>query len=181
MIRFTHEQLNNSRGLMGLVAQAFATQEPTRLESLVLIGATGGSLPEVEIKSRSQMKSILQRTEYKGLSDRELKYYLHPTSFENPSIVDTIRAMTASNTSEMYMGQMNATLNRDDYKTALNKLTVPITMIVGNEDRITAPQEVESFHQAVTHSKLFRVPECGHFVPLEKPEELNQILSEHIL
>jgi pimeloyl-ACP methyl ester carboxylesterase len=163
------------------VAQVFATQYPTRIEQLVLIGATGSSLPDVEIKGRMQMKSILQHSEYKGLSERELKHYLHPKSFENTTIKKTVQEMTASNTSEMYLGQMIATLEREDYKATLNSLHFPITMIVGDEDKITLPQEVELFHQAIPRSQLFRIPECGHFVPLEKPEELNQILLKHVL
>lgn len=161
----------------GYIAQAFAVHFPERLRQLVLVGATGAALSEKEYRARARMKSLLQKVAYAGLSDIELKFYLHPKSYENTEIRETIRAMAASNTSAMYLGQMAATLDRQDFKSQLNSLPCPITLIGGAQDKMAPKEQLQEFHQAVTHSQLHLIEGCGHFVPLEKPEELNQILS----
>lgn len=161
----------------GYIAQAFAVRFPERLHQLVLIGATGAALSEKEYKARVRMKSLLQNVAYAGLSDTELKFYLYPKSYENAEIRETIRAMAASNTSEMYLGQMNATLDRQDFRSALNALKCSINLIGGVQDKMAPKEQLQEFHQAVTHSQLRLIDGCGHFVPLEKPQELNQILS----
>lgn len=162
----------------GYIAQAFAVQHPERIHQLVLIGATGAELSEREYKARSRMKSLLQKVAYAGLSEAELKFYLHPQSYENPEIREIIRAMAASNSSEMYLHQMNATLDRKDFKPQLNSLHFPMTLIAGAQDKMAPREQIEAFHRAMPLSKLFLLENCGHFVPLEKPQELSQILSQ---
>lgn len=162
----------------GYIAQAFAVQSPERLRTLVLIGSSGAVLSEKEYTGRKRMKSLLQNVAYAGLSDLELKYYLHPKAYASEEIRETVRAMAASNTSEMYLGQMNATLDRVDFKSQLQLLKVPITMVSGIQDKLAPREQVQAFHQALPHSHLHLLDECGHFVPLEKPSELNRILNE---
>lgn len=158
------------------IAQAFAVRFPERLRQLVLVGATGAGLSEKEYKGRVRMKSLLRTVAYAGLSDIELKFYLHPKSYDCAEIRETIQAMASSNTSEMYLGQMAATLDRQDFKEELNSLNSPITLIGGMQDKVAPKEQLEAFHQAVSHSRLHFIDGCGHFVPLEKPDELNQIL-----
>jgi pimeloyl-ACP methyl ester carboxylesterase len=160
------------------VAQVFAAQNPDRIGHLVLIGSTGTSLPDSEIKVRLQMKTLLQKASYKGLSDRELSHYLHPDAFANPAIANVVREMAAANTSEMYLNQMMATLDRHDMRIQLNSYKFPMTLVGGAQDRITPKDKIEAFHKAVLRSKLHLIEGAGHFVPLEKPAELNQILLQ---
>lgn len=162
----------------GYVSQAFAAQYPERLHQLILIGTTGASLSEKAIKARTRMKSLLEKVEYAGLSDAELKIYLHPKSYEKPEVRETVRAMAASNTSEMYLGQMSATLDRRDFKPQLSQFKHQITLIGGAEDKMAPPEQMEALHQALPKSRLHLIAECGHFVPLEKPQELNDLLFE---
>ncbi|MBO9665557.1 MAG: alpha/beta hydrolase [Bdellovibrio sp.] len=160
------------------VAQVFATQNPDRIGHLVLIGSTGTALPDAEIKTRLQMKTLLQKASFKGLSDRELRHYLHPDAYANPEIANVVREMAASNTSEMYLNQMMATLDRHDLRIQLNSLKFPMTLVGGVQDMITPKDKIEAFHKAVRRSKLHLIEGAGHFVPLEKPTELNQILLQ---
>ncbi|MNJ96824.1 4,5:9,10-diseco-3-hydroxy-5,9,17-trioxoandrosta-1(10),2-diene-4-oate hydrolase [compost metagenome] len=161
----------------GYVAQAFATKFPERIESLFLVATSGGTLSDFEVKSRSRMETILANARYKGISEKELRRYIHPDSWEKPEIKEIIYAMSAANTSEMYLNQMRATLHRQDFKTALQKLSFPLTIVGGQEDRVVTVDEIQSFHQAVPRSRLHLLSPCGHYVPLEMPEALLEILT----
>lgn len=158
------------------VAQAFAIQSADRINELVLIGATGDKLGDKEYNARVKMKSLLKNTAYAGMSDAELKYFLYPYAYDVPEIRDLVRDMAASNTSEMYLNQMLSTLDRQDFKARLAALHFPITLIGGALDKLAPRTQVEEFHRAVPRSRLEILEGCGHFVPLEKPAELDHIL-----
>lgn len=162
----------------GYVAQAFAARFPERIKSLFLIATNGGSLSDFEITTRSRMESILKNARYKGISEKELRRYIHPDSWSNPQISEVIYAMSAANTSEMYLGQMKATLHRQDFKPALEKLHFPVIIIGGAEDRVVPQEEVQALHQAISRSEMHLLSPCGHYVPLEKPEELTALLQK---
>ncbi|WP_413560240.1 alpha/beta fold hydrolase [Bdellovibrio sp. HCB209] len=159
------------------VAQVFATLYPEKVQQLILIGATGSPLTDVEYKARIQTRNILRKVSYGGLSTKELKHYLHPNALENETIRTLILQMAASNNTEMYLNQMNATLERQDLKMSLNGLRFPVTLIGGAQDQIAPRTKMESFHKAIPRSTLHIIEESGHFIPLEKPEEVSAIFA----
>lgn len=159
------------------VAQVFATLYPDHVRQLILLGATGSPLTDVEYKVRVQTRNILRKVSYGGLNPNELKHYLHPHALANESIRDLILKMASSNNTEMYLNQMNATLERQDLKMSLNGLRFPVTLIGGAQDEIAPKAKMEAFHKAIPRSTLYMIEEAGHFTPLEKPEEVSAILQ----
>ena len=52
----------------------------------------------------------------------------------------------------------------------LAKVRVPTLILQGLEDGLTPPGGAVKMNRALPHSQLLFLPECGHFVPDEKPE-----------
>ncbi|QDK44416.1 hypothetical protein DOM22_04215 [Bdellovibrio sp. ZAP7] len=161
----------------GYVAQVFATQFPHRVAELILIGTTGSPLTDVEVKIRIQTRNLLKKVAFGGIASSQLKHYLHPDALENSEIRQLILDMAASNNTEMYLNQMNATLDRRDLKMNLNSLKIPITLIGGVDDQIAPKEKMEAFSRAIPRARLHMIEGAGHFIPLEKPDELNAILK----
>jgi pimeloyl-ACP methyl ester carboxylesterase len=159
------------------VAQVFATQFPHRVEQMILIGTTGSPLTDVEVKIRIQTRNLLKKVSFGGISSKQLQHYLHPEALENEDIRNLILQMAASNNTEMYLNQMNATLDRKDLKMHLNSMKFPITLVGGAQDQIAPKEKLEGFNRAIPRSHLHMIEGAGHFIPLEKPEELNAILK----
>ncbi len=159
------------------VAQVFATQFPHRVAQMILIGTTGSPLTDVEIKIRIQTRNMLKKVAFGGIASSQLKHYLHPDALDNDEIRNLILQMAASNNTEMYLNQMNATLDRRDLKMNLNSLKIPITLVGGVDDQIAPKEKMEAFNRAIPHSRLHMIEGAGHFIPLEKPKELNAILK----
>ncbi|WP_413586604.1 alpha/beta fold hydrolase [Bdellovibrio sp. HCB274] len=158
------------------VAQVFATRFPHRVEELILIGATGCPFSDSEFKARVQTANTLKKVAFGGLSPKALKHYIHEDALNNEAIRNQILEMAAGNNTEMYLNQLNATLHRMDLKMSLNSLRFPITLIGAAQDQITPLEKVEAFQRAIPRSTLYIIEGSGHFIPLEKPEELNAIL-----
>ncbi|MGK5684833.1 alpha/beta fold hydrolase [Actinoplanes sp. URMC 104] len=55
---------------------------------------------------------------------------------------------------------------------------VPAAVLVGERDRLTPPACAESIASALPHARLTVVPGAGHMLPLERPDEVSDELSE---
>lgn len=161
----------------GYVAELFATQHPERLQRLGLVAVNVGALSERERQWRLNMKEMLGKFQYRGMNEKELSRFLHPNSLNNPHVTQTIVDMSAGYTSEMYLNQMMATLDRKDLAAELSQLPCPILIVAGREDRVVPLRQIESLHQHIPQAEFKIIDESGHYVPLEKPAELAQILS----
>lgn len=164
----------------GYVAQAFAHFHPDRLESLTLVAISAGKLSEKEIASRLKMESVLKVAHYRGLSPKEMPRYIHEKHLQNPEVVDVIIEMSKTNTSEMYLNQMRATLYREDYRNSLQSAKYPIMVVAGAQDRVVPCEELKTFAAGLPRAEFHIIEETGHYIPLEQPLALNKLINTFI-
>jgi pimeloyl-ACP methyl ester carboxylesterase len=66
-----------------------------------------------------------------------------------------------------------------DLHEAVPRLTVPTTVLVGADDRLTPPSHARRIAENLPQlDKLIVLPETGHMTPLERPEEVTAALVE---
>jgi pimeloyl-ACP methyl ester carboxylesterase len=66
-----------------------------------------------------------------------------------------------------------------DLHDAVPRLTIPTTVLVGDDDRLTPPSHARRIAENLPHlEKLIVLPETGHMTPLERPEEVTAALVE---
>lgn len=164
----------------GYVAQVFATRYPEHLQSLSIIASSGSKLSETDLKGRQRMESILKNAKYRGISPKEMARYIHPQHLENHDIVDLIVSMSAENSSEMYLNQMRATLHRHEHFAELEALSFPILIVGANDDRVVTPEEIKSLTEGIPRAEHHMITECGHYIPLEKPDALTTLLRDFL-
>ncbi|MBE9191199.1 alpha/beta hydrolase [Gloeocapsopsis crepidinum LEGE 06123] len=63
------------------------------------------------------------------------------------------------------------------FKDKLAQIQQPTLILWGEDDRILGIKDANQFQQAIAHSKLIWIKDCGHVPHLEQP----QITAEHIL
>lgn len=165
----------------GYVAQVFAAQYPECLKSLSIIASSGSKLSETDLKGRQRMESILKNAKYRGISPKEMARYLHPQHLDNHEIVDLIVSMSAENSSEMYLNQMRATLHRHEHFAELQGARYPILIVGAKDDRIVTPEEIKSLFNGIPRAEKHMIAECGHYILLEKPDELTALLREFLI
>ncbi|QLY26770.1 alpha/beta fold hydrolase [Bdellovibrio sp. KM01] len=160
----------------GYIAELFATRFPERIESLTLIAANVGALSQRDITTRMKMAEMLLNVQYKGMSEKEVAKFIHPESAKNLHVVEAIIEMSRAYTSEMYVNQMRATLHREDLTEALDALEFPISIIAGREDRVVSYDSLKTFHEAISRSDFQVIEESGHYLPLEKPDDVSRAI-----
>ena len=66
---------------------------------------------------------------------------------------------------------------------ALERIEAPVLLVTGDEDGVAPPQQVRAFADKLHAAKSVRVgvlPRCGHWTPIERPEECARELREFL-
>ncbi|WP_374032184.1 alpha/beta fold hydrolase [Bdellovibrio bacteriovorus] len=156
----------------GYIAETFATRFPERVLSLSLVAASVGALSEKTRAARLKMVGLLRRGKYNGISEKEMDRYIHPDFLKDPQVFGPIMQMSADFSSEQYINQTLATVDRIDQGAALQELSFPVLIVAAANDRVVPLESLKNRHAQITRSKFQIIDHCGHYVPLEQPAEL---------
>ena len=66
---------------------------------------------------------------------------------------------------------------------AVEKIEAPVLLVTGDEDGVAPPQAVRAFAERLHGAKSTKVvvlPRCGHWTPIERPEECQRELREFL-
>ena len=162
--------LGNSLG--GHIAQLYYLQEPQKVRAMVLTGssglfesALGGSYPK-----RGDYEYIKQRTEYT---------FYDPKS-ATKELVDEVFDICNDRGKAIRVIAVAKTAMRENLAEHLHKVTCPVALIWGKEDKITPPFVAEEFHKLIKNSELHWMDHCGHAPMMEKPQEFNRLLQNFL-
>ena len=160
---------NSFGGHVGLV---FTSAHQKYVKALVLTGSSGlyenafgGSFPRREsydyVKEKVEFTFYNPATATKELVDEVFK------SINDRSRVIRILALAKS-------------AIRHNMAKELVKITIPVSLIWGKQDKITPPEVAVEFHQLLPNSELNWVDECGHAPMMEQPAVFNEFLDRFL-
>jgi len=70
--------------------------------------------------------------------------------------------------------------NNFDVSQEVEKIMLPTLIIVGADDKFIPPKLSQYLSNNIKNNRLEIIPDCGHFLMLEKPEVLNRLILEFI-
>lgn len=157
----------------GSCAIELATFAPDRVAALVLIGTKASHRPDPALHA-----SALETLREKGLEEAWMVYWapLFSRSTNSQVIGDAKRITLRQSPLDVARGvtAFHSRPNRDQF---FSTFPGPVIVVAGSDDR---PKVSAAQANSARHGRLHVVPECGHYVPLERPEYLNSILREVI-
>lgn len=110
-------------------------------------------------------------------ADDFIKKVFAASSFTRvPGAVEAIRVTIARTPPLAIAGTLLALAARTDTTSALEKVTVPTCIIVGEHDITTPPDASRAMHAAIPGSELHIIPDAAHMSPLENAEEVNRVM-----
>jgi pimeloyl-ACP methyl ester carboxylesterase len=160
-------------GFGGWIAAEMATLNQSRIKRLMLVGAAGVQPREGEIVDQM----LIDYDEYvkAGFHD-EAAFHRQFGDEVDPAykeLWDYSREMTARLAWKPYMFNRRLLPLLREVETA--------TLIVwGDNDRIVPIDAAHQYQEALRNSRLELVPNAGHFLDMEKPEELARLVSAHL-
>jgi 3-oxoadipate enol-lactonase len=159
------------------VALECALRSPSAVAGLVLIN---GESRLSALAPRMQRSANLIRAN--GMEAWLRQWVLNPPfaplSLESsPELLDTYREMLRANRPEDYVRACEAIVNAKDLTSRLGEVKQPATVVVGALDDRTAPEAGRAMAQALPDAEFTEVPDAGHTLPMEAPDDVVQAIS----
>ena len=160
----------------GSCALELAVAAPDRVAALVLIGTKAGHRPDPALHA-----CALETLHQKGLEEAWRVFWapLFSSSANSQVISDAKRMALRRSPLEVARG-VTAFHSRPDRDQFLSVFPRPIVVVTGVDDIAPGLDVSAAQARSAQHGRLHIVPECGHYVPLERPESINSILCEVI-
>lgn len=156
----------------GMTALIFALDHPDKVSKLVLVG-TAAKVPfSMRVSGVTRYfipyKTFMRRSVESG-------YYKPSEQLIKNSMA------TAMNTSKHAAYQCFTELTaKYDIRDRVSKIKSPTLIVVGEKDKDLPVKLSQYLNREIEGSKLQIIPDSGHMVIVEKPEEFSQVLGEFI-
>ena len=141
----------------------------------------GGQFQHVPYRSGGLMVESIARARADGpaaIADEMLPALLGKTTHAlRPDVVARVRRLIESQPAETIVAGLHAIMTRIDSAAVLSTITVPTTIIVGDEDLITPPSDAIAMHESITGSTLVTIAGAGHMTNLEAPDAFNAAMN----
>ncbi len=166
----------------GRIAMQFAERHKTRVASLVLCdtsrGITGWSDERKDTFLRSRQEPLLNGQEVADIAEPLSRTLVStgatPDAMEQ--VVDSIRRLHK----DSYLKAIKVNLLTPPHE-YLGEIMVPTLVIVGELDRLAPPADARAIADAIPDATLLILPNAGHLVNIEAPEQFNSAVLGFLL
>ncbi|MFZ6751863.1 alpha/beta fold hydrolase [Undibacterium sp. Dicai25W] len=164
--------------LGGYVARRVALMAPEKISKLILLNTSARATTSEEIERNQQQIKMLKIFPYKGQTITALKRALHPDNTDNTTLLMQMQNMSLALGREVFIRQLS--IVREDGYADFEKIFCPTLVVASRQDQMRSLSEAENIAAALPHPTFRVLDQCGHMSPLEKPQELANILRSFI-
>lgn len=159
-----------------VILRAYEKQPPL-FHALVLCDTRSEADGNEAKLRRANMLHVLKFHGKEKFADEFIKTVLSPKTFEEKSdIVNFVRDMIIQNNEIGIAGNLIALSTRTDTSHLLEKIDIPVLIIVGEDDALTPPTLAQTLHSKIKNSRLAIIPSAGHLSNLENSEKFNEVI-----
>lgn len=156
----------------GSCAIEVAVAAPERVAALVLIGTKADHRPDPELHA-----AAVQTLRERGIGEAWEAYWaplFSPSA--DPGVVAKAKEMALGQSTEAISRGVTAFHTRPSRGGFLKSVRCPVIVVTGADDIAPRPFISTAQAAAASQGRLHVIPHCGHYVPLERPDALNDIL-----
>lgn len=166
----------------GRIAMHFAVHHPDRVGSLVLCDTTQGPKDWPEERRTAFIQSR-QAPLLSGKTPADIAEQV-ATSLVSPDATAEARAQLVESLSmlhkDSYLKAIEANV-ADVILADLSLITVPTLVMVGEDDRLTPPEEAQEIAGLIARARLHVIERAGHLINIEAPTEFNEQVLAFLL
>ena len=171
--------LGHSMG--GIVAMEIYSQEPNRIEKLILMDTNPkAELDEVKLKREPQIKDVREGKLLEVMRDEMKPNYL-AESENKSSVLDVCMDMALTLGPDVFINQSRALQKRADQLNTIQSMNIPVLIMCGSEDKLCTVERHEMMHNMISDSDLKIINNAGHMPTLEQPRETTEVLKEWLM
>jgi pimeloyl-ACP methyl ester carboxylesterase len=165
--------------LGGYIAFALHRLDPARCTGLVLADTRPQADTAEGRAGREALRKILAEGGPSAVADDMLPRLLSQDA--DPEVVARVRAMIESQDAARVDAAIQAMARRPDSTPDLPRVSVPVLVVVGAEDRITPPDVAREMQRALPRAYLTVIEHAGHLSQFERPDEFSRALQDFLL
>ncbi|SOD15005.1 alpha/beta fold hydrolase [Pedobacter xixiisoli] len=160
---------NSLGGHVGLV---FTVAHQEFVKALVLTGSSG-------LYENAFGGSFPKRESYDFIKEKVEFTFFDPAT-ATKELVDEVFATVNDRSKVIRILALAKSAIRHNMAKELKKITIPVSLIWGRQDKITPPDVAKEFHELLPNSELNWVDNCGHAPMMEQPEVFNNYLDKFL-
>jgi pimeloyl-ACP methyl ester carboxylesterase len=165
----------------GYAAFAVLRHAARYVQGLVLADTRAEADTAEGLEARRKMLDLVQSRGPAAVAEEMIPKLLGETTRRSRvEVIDRVRSLVLSNSSEAIAGAVRALMSRPDSTPLLPTIHVPTLILVGAEDTVTPPALSEKMHAAIAGSELTLIPDAGHLTNLERPDLFNAALARFL-
>jgi pimeloyl-ACP methyl ester carboxylesterase len=165
----------------GYVAFEVMRMAPRYVGALVLVSTRPGADTEEGRANRLKMIDQADREGVDAIADQMIPKLLGATTrLERPDLVEHVRNLAVSNTSNGIKNALVAMMGRNDSTAALEHFKIPTLIVHGLEDTLIPSREAEAMHRAIPNAEYEPMPLTGHLPNLERSATFDARLRQFL-
>ena len=171
--------LGHSMG--GIVAMEIYSQEPKRIEKLILMDTNPkAELDEVKLKREPQIREVNKGKLLEVMRDEMKPNYL-AESENKRSVLNVCMDMALTLGPDVFINQSRALQSRLDQQNTIQSIKIPVLILCGSEDKLCPVERHEMMHNMITDSDLKIINNAGHMPTFEQPRETTEVIKEWLM
>ena len=171
--------LGHSMG--GIVAMEIYSQEPNRIEKLILMDTNPkAELDEVKLKREPQIREVSNGKLIEVMRDEMKPNYL-AESENKTSVLSVCMDMALNLGPDVFINQSRALQSRLDQQNTIQSIKIPVLIMCGSEDKLCPVERHEMMHNMISDSDLKIINNAGHMPTLEQPRETTEVIKEWLM
>ena len=161
----------------GYVALQMLAAPQRRVDALALVATSAGpEEPEGAVMREKTITAIGR--DFGRVVDGIITIGTHASYRADAAAVAHLRQIMLDVGADAAVRQNRAIMARADQRGRLRNLNMPCLVMVGDDDRIRPPAMSEEIASLIPHARFEKVTDCGHMLPLEKPQALATALRQ---
>lgn len=165
----------------GYACLATMRRTPSLVRALVLADTRAGADTLEGRAGRKAMLTVLEHDGPQGVAREMMPKLLGATTREhNPGAEETVRLLIKRQSPAAIRDAIHRMMERPDSKGLLPSITVPVLVVVGEEDILTPPAESQAMVAALPDATLVQIAGAGHLTNLEQPQAFEASLDDFL-
>jgi pimeloyl-ACP methyl ester carboxylesterase len=160
----------------GYLAFEIMRQAPERVVKLAVMDTSARvDVPDI-VALRRERIALAESGRFEEVIETTWEPLVHPSLRVGTPLKGIHVAMCRDVGPQAYVRQQKACMARVDSRPMLGSIRCPTLVIVGAQDEPTPPSLAEEIAAGIPGARLVKVPECGHFSTIERPETVTKEL-----
>jgi pimeloyl-ACP methyl ester carboxylesterase len=165
----------------GYIAWQFVRKHPQRVRALVQLDTRALADNDEGRAGRLKMAENVAEWGAGRIAEMMGPRLFSPRVFEKKSeIVAALRRVVERTSPAAIAAAQRGMAARPDVTGLLKTIKVPTLIVVGDQDVISPPSEMEAIARAIPNAEFAVIPDSGHMTTMENPEAVNAALHGFI-